>query len=201
MSNFTSGQAWVAGDVVTPTKLTAAIEEAEIDPSYVSTLAGLLAADPTAVSTLQGLLVPAGAIMPFAMNSVPTNWLACDGAAVSRATYANLFTAIGVVYGAGDGSTTFALPDLRGYFLRGSGTNADGTVGAAFGTKQADAFQGHIHPYTLMNASGFVFSAGTGGQIVGSNTGLPVTDGANGTPRTAAETRPKNIAMLFCIKV
>jgi microcystin-dependent protein len=192
MSNFTSGQAWVAGDVVTPTKLLNAVEDAAVvNPAYVEVLAGLL----------QSYLLPAGAIMPFAMNSVPTNWLACDGAAVSRATYANLFTAIGVVYGAGDGSTTFALPDLRGYFLRGSGTNADGTVGAAFGTKQADAFQGHIHPYSIMNAAGFTFAAGWGGQILGSNTGLPVTDGANGTPRTAAETRPKNIAMLFCIKV
>lgn len=57
---------------------------------------------------------PAGAIQMFGGASAPTGWLLCDGAVVSRTTYAALFAAIGTVYGAGDGSTTFALPNLKG---------------------------------------------------------------------------------------
>ena len=68
------------------------------------------------------LLVPAGAVSAFAgtnLTTPPTGWFFCDGSAVSRTTYAALFAAIGTAYGAGDGSTTFHLPDYRGMFLRG----------------------------------------------------------------------------------
>lgn len=152
-------------------------------------------------------LVPPGAIMPFAMNSAPTGWLAANGTAVSRSTYATLFAAIGTTYGAGNGSTTFHLPDLRGYFIRGYGTNSDGTGsgGGFFGAKQADAFQGHYHGVL---ANTFQLESGT--NIVGGNGSVrqtsqnkiigPITDGTNGTPRTASETRPRNIALLYCIK-
>lgn len=57
---------------------------------------------------------PTGAVIGFAGSSAPSGWLLCDGSAVSRTTYADLFTAIGTSYGVGDGSTTFNLPDLRG---------------------------------------------------------------------------------------
>src|SRR3954454_8618482 len=60
-----------------------------------------------------GLLVPTGAMMPFAGPASPTGWLLCQGQLISRTGYAALFGAIGVAYGAGDGSTTFTLPDLR----------------------------------------------------------------------------------------
>jgi len=63
--------------------------------------------------------LPSGMIMYFANNTAPTGWLTCDGLAVSRTTYSALFTAIGTVYGPGDGLTTFNLPDARGMFLRG----------------------------------------------------------------------------------
>ena len=59
-------------------------------------------------------LVPSGAITPFAGSAAPTGWFSCDGSAISRATYAALFAAIGTTYGAGDGSTTFNLPNLKG---------------------------------------------------------------------------------------
>ncbi len=58
--------------------------------------------------------VPTGAIMPFAGAAPPPGWLLCDGSAVSRSTYANLFAALGAAYGAGDGSTSFNLPNLKG---------------------------------------------------------------------------------------
>ena len=60
-----------------------------------------------------------GMVAAFAANSAPTGWLAADGSAVSRTTYARLFSRIGTIYGSGNGTTTFNLPDGRGVFLRG----------------------------------------------------------------------------------
>ena len=75
---------------------------------------------------------PAGVIIPFAGTSVPTGYLLCNGAAVSRTYYANLFAAIGTLYGAGNGSTTFNLPDARDRVLQGaSGTHSVGSYIAA----------------------------------------------------------------------
>ena len=77
---------------------------------------------------------PAGVINTFAGDStkVPKGWLLCDGSAVSRTEYPRLFEAIGTLYGAGDGETTFNLPDLRGKFLLGSSSeySLGGTGGA-----------------------------------------------------------------------
>jgi len=152
------------------------------------------------------MLIPAGAIMPFAMNGAPTGWLAADGTAVSRSTYATLFAAIATTYGVGDGSTTFNVPDLRGYFVRGTGTNSDGTASGTFAAKQADAFQGHWHEIWGTPAQGS--SVGGAEDVQTPNSLLSstsirtaVTDGTNGTPRVASETRPRNIAMFYCIKI
>lgn len=60
-----------------------------------------------------------GTVLPFAGSTAPTGWLLCHGQAVSRTTYAALFAAIGTVYGVGDGTTTFNLPDLRGRVIAG----------------------------------------------------------------------------------
>jgi microcystin-dependent protein len=167
----------------------------EADPTLAQ---GYIKVNGTTAATLtaNGIVsggVPAGAILPFAMNSAPAGWLAADGTAVSRTDYAALFTAIGTTYGAGDGSTTFALPDLRGYFVRGSGTNSDGTAAGTFGTKQADEFKAHTH---TVNDTNFVANGATpggGGIVTGSIS--RTTSSTGGT-----ETRPANIAMLYCIK-
>jgi microcystin-dependent protein len=88
--------------------------------------------------------VPPGAIMDFA-GSVPTGWLECTGAAVSRTTYADLFDEIGTTWGAGDGSTTFNLPPDR-YRV---GRNA---AEAALGTLQASQNKSHTHTYSGTSA-------------------------------------------------
>ncbi|MDP3014636.1 MAG: tail fiber protein [Candidatus Subteraquimicrobiales bacterium] len=75
---------------------------------------------------------PVGSLLSFAGSSAPTGWLLADGAAVSRATYATLFAAIGTTYGAGNGTTTFNVPDMRGRVgvgIGGSGITALGAVG------------------------------------------------------------------------
>lgn len=72
--------------------------------------------------------IPAGVILTFGGSTVPEGFLLCNGAAISRTTYAKLFAAIGTLYGAGDGSTTFNLPDMRDKFAEGSGTYTVGTA-------------------------------------------------------------------------
>lgn len=223
-----------------------------------------------------------GAIVPFAGSALPSGFLACNGAAVSRTVYANLFAKLvtedafsaqtftvtiaspGVFtksghgflggervrlstsgalptglstgtdyfvkyvdantfqvastldgtsintsgsqsgvhsylqsrYGLGDGSTTFNLPDLRDQFIRGYGSTR------TLGTGQLDAFQGHQHqalPRDGLGGNGsFAYGAST--QIGTATTTSTVTDGSNGTPRTANETRPVNLALNYCIK-
>jgi hypothetical protein len=148
------------------------------------------------------MLIPAGAIMPFAMNGAPTGWLAADGAAVSRSTYATLFAAIATTYGVGDGSTTFNVPDLRGYFVRGTGTNSDGTVSGTFAAKQADSVGSHTHPNTVTQGELGIGSGGyrydgfqdSGDKEFKANFSSPSNTGTT-------ETRPKNIAMFYCIKI
>ena len=72
---------------------------------------------------LKPLSVPTGMISAF--NNVPEGWLQCNGAAVSRTTYAALFAVIGTKYGSGDGSTTFNLPNLHHKFIEGTNTQSE----------------------------------------------------------------------------
>lgn len=84
-----------------------------------------------------GLLPPTGGLMPYAGSSAPTGWLVCDGSAVSRTTYDDLYAAIGTTYGSGDGSTTFNLPNLKGRTIVGrDSTDSDfDALGETRGTK------------------------------------------------------------------
>lgn len=137
--------------------------------------------------------VPSGAVMAFAMSSAPTGWLKANGAAVSRATYSALFSAVGTTYGSGDGSTTFNLPDLRGEFVRGWDDARGIDSGRAIGTSQADDFKSHSHGLGLRPN----LSAG-GGVSIDSGTAHPQSGSTYSTG--GSETRPRNIAMLYCIK-
>ena len=76
-------------------------------------------------------IVPPGMIAPYAGKTAPEGWLLCDGSAVSRTTYADLYAAIGTTYGAGNGSTTFTLPDLRGRVP--AGANASNALASKAG--------------------------------------------------------------------
>ena len=153
-------------------------------------------------------LLPAGAVAHFAMSSAPSGWLKADGSAVSRTTYATLFAAIGTTFGAGDGTTTFNLPDLRAEFIRGLDDGRGVDSARALGSAQSDEIKLHSHPYRSGTAS--VSSPnGTGGlQREGSNatnysayTGTPsATTGQQIGGTGGAETRPRNIALLACIK-
>jgi phage-related tail fiber protein len=80
---------------------------------------------------------PAGTVQYFANTTAPNGYLECNGAAVSRTTYAELFNAVGVTYGAGNGTTTFNLPDLRGEFIRSYDNGKGSDPGRVIGTFQS----------------------------------------------------------------
>lgn len=142
-----------------------------------------------------------GQVATFAMNTAPSGWLKANGAAVSRTTYAALFAAIGTTFGAGNGSTTFLLPDMRGEFARGWDDGRGVDSGRAFGSAQLDAFQGHRHGVNAIAiVVGNVYNNSPRAEGGSSVIGDPTTDTVNGTPRTASETRPRNVALLACIK-
>ncbi|MBI2787815.1 MAG: tail fiber protein [Elusimicrobia bacterium] len=155
--------------------------------------------------------VPTGTVFPFASNTPPSGFVECDGAAISRTTYAALFSAIGTRYGGGDGSTTFNLPDLRGSFVRGwshgSGSDPDaasrvaskpgGATGDQVGSAQSDQLRSHTHTTTLR-----LEAAGGGGypnflRYGGSVGAVGFQSDASG----GSESRPKNISLMYIIKI
>lgn len=103
--------------------------------------------------------VPAGMVMHFAGAAAPSGWLECDGSAVARADYADLFSAIGTTYGAGDGSTTFNLPDLRGEFLRGLDSGRGVDADRALGSAQEEAYKSHSHIGSSSNTGSHTHTA------------------------------------------
>ena len=168
-------------------------------------------------ANIVALLQPVGTVIQTARTTAPTGFLACDGAAVSRTTYANLFSAIGTTYGAGNGSTTFNLPDLRGLFVRGAGAHGTMTkaAGGAFdggsvGATSNDSMQGHWHQVDkgdlFVGGSSVTRSAFMGDTAAGLAASDQiraksfVSDGTNGTPRTGNETKPASMSLLYCIK-
>jgi len=89
--------------------------------------------------------VPTGSVHMMATTTAPSGYLKCNGAAVSRTTYADLFAIIGTTHGAGDGSSTFNVPDLRGEFVRGWDDSRGVDSGRSFGSSQSDANKQHNH--------------------------------------------------------
>ncbi len=140
--------------------------------------------------------VPVGSVMMYAKLGVPTGWLECSGAAVSRTTYAELFAEIGTVFGVGDGSTTFNLPNMRGEFARGWDNGRGVDPARAFGSAQAGAIEAHVHSVTPPSATDDTGSGLTTTGTGGAETITPYNTASTG----GTETRPRNIALIFIIK-
>lgn len=167
-------------------------------------------------------IMPSGAIVEFAMNVVPFGYLECDGSAISRSTQSALFAAIGITWGAGDGSTTFNIPDFRGEFRRGWDHGKGTDPARAFGTFQAadNAPHTHIqnphnhlitdpnHTHTVMpGGAGPVAGGGGaaalpgGGSITGASaTGITINNQTATNQTQGVEGRPRNWATLVCIR-
>lgn len=145
--------------------------------------------------------MPAGGIVYFPRTTAPAGWIKANGAAVSRTAYAALFAAIGTTFGAGDGVNTFNLPDLRGEFVRGWDDGRGVDASRVFGSSQGHAIQSHGH---RLNTTSSAISPGeTGDPARGSVTGTVNTRGGIGGSienTGGTETRPRNVALLACIK-
>lgn len=167
-------------------------------------------------------IVPAGTIITFTMSVAPAGFLPANGAAISRTAYARLFAVLGTFYGAGDGSSTFNLPDLRGLFVRGwddgrgldpghglgvfqPGQNASHTHDASCGTagSHSHAFNYVNTPTTedrpgigaAMHHAGVSSAAGNRIQAAGDHAHAITVHASGGN-----ESRPMNISFLMCIK-
>ena len=142
---------------------------------------------------------PTGTVIFHAKNTAPTGFLKANGAAVSRSTYSALFTEIGTTFGVGDGSTTFNVPDMRGYFARGWADDGSIDSGRTFGTTQEA---------TSFTANTDLFGDGARGQAnrVKNSDGDDGSDSvgssssSNAITRTYKKVRPVNLALLACIK-
>ena len=97
--------------------------------------------------------VPSGAVFCVAVATVPTGYLECNGAAVSRTTYAALFAFIGTSYGSGNGSTTFNLPDLRGEFIRGFDNGRGVDSGRSVASSQGSQNDSHNHSVSITTST------------------------------------------------
>lgn len=137
--------------------------------------------------------VKIGTVVYTAANTPDTGYLECNGAAVSRATYSALFTRIGTTFGAGDGTTTFNIPEIRGEFIRTWDNGRGVDSGRTFGSFQADEFKSHNHSSTQVSVQTGDSNGGIGARFVSNQ---PTTTGSSG----GAETRPRNVALLAQIK-
>jgi microcystin-dependent protein len=160
---------------------------------------------------------PAGSILAFGGTVAPTGYLLCDGSAVSRTTYADLFAVIGTAFGSGNGSTTFNLPDFRGRFLRGvdggagrdpdratrTAMNSGGNTADNVGSIQSQQYPSHAHTFTIGTNIGAVansFAASNAstpgdGTTLSGNATVTTTSSGTGT-----ENRPLNASVNYIIK-
>ena len=171
--------------------------------------------------------VPVGTILTHAANTPPSGFLECNGSAISRSTYATLFSTIQTTFGVGDGSSTFALPDLRGQFVRGWANTGSTDASRVFGSSQTDQNKNHTHTTDSQTLTGSVshlsaslaqnpgsasgvFSKGSSASAVGAPSGGSGSAAALGFDGThshtisssggGTEARPTNIALMYIIK-
>ena len=199
------------------------------------------------LAKLRDEVCPVGTIQAFAFNRIPKGWMICDGKLLNLEEHHELYQTIGTTFG-GDGKTTFAIPDMRGHFIRGYDNSGKIDAERKFGSKQEDSFQNHLHDFdasmlklskdgshyhrlwcneydTVIDVSGLASTDKAKRMCYPSNecgsdktdlgpfagehsheltlTGSPISspkqDG-NITLNLSTETRPKNVALLYCIK-
>lgn len=158
----------------------------------------------TAITAGTALLAPVGSIFLYGASAIPTGFLDCDASAVSRTTYAALFAVIGTVWGAGDGVTTFNVPDMRGRAPIGRGSGAGLTARAL-----ADSGGAETHPLVKAELPTHVHTivgdpAGPGGGVgIAFTTGTTTTTGngsADGLAGTAHNNMQPYKAVVYIIK-
>ncbi|MFX4251985.1 tail fiber protein [Aliarcobacter butzleri] len=189
-----------------------------LDNLSISNIAGLeqTLANFYTKDQINTFIVPVSTVLPFATTNIPDSFLECNGAAISRTAYSKLFAAIGTAFGAGDGSTTFNIPDLRGEFIRGWDNGRGLDIGRTFGSKQTDEVKSHNHTGTAASAgahthtvtsvlSGTNGPSGLSSSYTNFTTATTSSAGAHSHSLTinntgGIETRPTNLALIYGIK-
>lgn len=141
--------------------------------------------------------VIAGTIVPYGSTAVPTDYLLCDGTAVSRTTYSDLFAVISTSFGSGDGSTTFNVPDMRGKFILGQATAGTGSTFAGTGGNID-----HVHsvdPPITTSSGPSATSAAT--AITGSVASAAHTHTTNIAAFNSAAANPPFIVTVYIIRI
>lgn len=139
-------------------------------------------------------LTPVAAVIAYAGSAAPTGWLLCDGSAVSRTTYSDLFAVISTTYGVGDGSTTFNLPDLTGRVVAGKESSASrltsggsGVDGATLGAAGGDeALAAHTHGAGSFAAASHTHDIPTIQEGAGASNGYYYTPSLDATDQATA---------------
>jgi len=232
MSNYNKATNFAVKDTLTSGDPDKVVSGAEIDNEFNAVSSAVTSkADKVAAATTDNLAAldasgnlkdsggsivsvapPVGSVTMYAASSAPDGWLECDGSNVNRATFPNLFNAIGITFGSGDGSTTFGLPDLRGEFVRGWDNGRGVDSGRSFGTAQLDQMQritgtlGHrariqttSGAFTRSPSADFGTAAGGNGDET-ANFDSGNSPNARVSDTTDGETRPRNIALMYIIK-
>lgn len=170
---------------------------------------------PDILDQIANAVIPVSAIQAFATRKLPEKWVECDGRELSRKDFSDLFDIIGTVWGAGDGTTTFNVPDYRGVFLRGFDHGRGIDPDRNFAELQQDDFEkhdhggntdpegGHDHDYSKMQRSGGG-PDGTGNWGTYDNVSAKTSYVAPHRHKIPAEggseTRPVNQTVVYAIK-
>lgn len=155
------------------------------------------------VQSNQGDAFPTGGIMMFSSSTIPTGWLECDGRVLDINIYVNLHKIIGQTYktlNTFNVLSSFQIPDLRGEFVRGWDHNKGVDTGRVLGTPQGDMFKAHDHPFYWGQNSG---TRAIGGSTPGNSVQNYSYYGIGGDQignTGGTETRPRNVALVYCIK-
>lgn len=212
-STATTGHGWkwtIIGyvDVSGSGALIDVVTHGDLDAAVAAAIAAAL---PAAVDAAVAARPSNEALMSMKFwldTTEPAGWKFPNGQLLSRIDFADFFAKVGTEFGIGDGVTTFAMPDWRGAFFRmfNSQMSAGVDPGRTYLVSQADAFQGHRFQITLNSNPDNAGVLGLEHEDSGANTvliptGDAITDGTNGTPRTAKETRPYNVNPNVIIKV
>lgn len=180
---WTAPLTWVVGQLVTATQLNTYVRD-------ISEFIGGLKIGSDTISAVPAgrELIPTGAIIAYGGSSAPDGWLMCDGSAVSRSTYAGLFARVSTTFGAGNGTTTFNIPNLQDRFPIGdSGSLTLGATGGASSvTLTTTELPAHTHGAGTLKAD---IAGATGGvntsAAAGNNTGVTQTGAMSGSTASA----------------
>lgn len=180
------------GNPVPPS--TAIEEDIAVLQGQVTALQAAVASLTTAVSSV----LPIGTIAIWPSNTtVPAQWVLCNHQELSRSTYISLFNVIATTFGAGNGSTTFNVPDARGLFIRGFDAGASVDPSRVFGSYQADENKGHTHGGVIRFTG---FNGISLNRVTYGTTQWGTGDNTNhNTDSTGTESRPKNLALNYII--